>query len=225
MGVSTATVPIVTSPPAPPPLTEESLHAAVTDLAAMDPDLARVVERFGPPPLWDRQPGFSTLVQIILEQQVSLSSARAAYERLVAALGAEPAPDTFLVLGDDQLLRIGFSRQKARYVRELARASADGSIDIDGLARLPDEEALTALLARPGIGPWTATIYLLMVLCRPDVWPAGDMALATAVAELKGLDRRPGPDELTALAEAWRPWRAVAARLLWHHYLAVRGRA
>jgi DNA-3-methyladenine glycosylase II len=180
-----------------------------------------VVERFGPPPLWDRPPGFGTLVHIILEQQVSLASALAAFRRLEAAV--EPLePQGFLVLSDAELLAIGFSRQKARYARALASALVEGSLDLDALATTDDVGVRVALEAVPGIGPWTSTIYLLMVLGRPDVWPAGDIALATAVAEVNGLDHRPDATEMEALGEAWRPWRAVAARLFWHDYLARR---
>jgi DNA-3-methyladenine glycosylase II len=206
-----------------PALTGASLAVAVDWLAARDPDLAGILERFGLPPLWDRVPGFSTLVHIILEQQVSLASAQAAFDRLRAA--ADPlTPERFLELGDDELLAIGFSRQKARYVRALATALADGTLDLDGLTRLDDDAARQALFVLPGIGPWTATIYLLMVLGRPDVWPVGDIALAQAVGDAKGLPRRPGPLEMAELGEAWRPWRSVAARLFWHDYLSRRGR-
>jgi len=152
---------------------------------------------------------------------VSLASALAAFRRLEAA--ADPlTPDRFLRLTDAELLAIGFSRQKARYGRALSRALVDGSLDLDSLAALDDAEVHRALEAIPGIGRWTSTIYLLMVLGRPDVWPAGDMALATAVAEAKGLDHRPDPGEMEILGEAWRPWRSVAARLFWHDYLARR---
>ena len=197
------------------------LERAVDELAAIDQDLAGIVARHGPPPLWDRPAGFATLVHIILEQQVSLASAKAAFDRLLAA--ADPlTPDAFLRLTDTELLTIGFSRQKTRYARALAAAIVDGSLDLDALAGLPDEEVRLALEAIPGVGPWTSTIYLLMVLGRPDVWPAGDIALATAVAQIKGLAGRPGPDDLALIGEAWRPWRSVAARLFWHEYLARR---
>jgi DNA-3-methyladenine glycosylase II len=173
------------------------------------------------PPLWDRPAGFGTLVHIVLEQQVSLASARAAFDRLVAV--TDPlTPDRFLRLTDAQLLAIGFSRQKARYGRALATALVDGTLDLDALAGLDDEAAQEALEAVPGIGRWSSTIYLLMVLGRPDMWPVGDMALATAVGQAKGLPNRPGPDQLVTLGEAWRPWRSVAARLFWHDYLARR---
>jgi DNA-3-methyladenine glycosylase II len=201
-----------------------TLRLACAELAERDPDLAAIAERFGPPPLWDRAPGFATLLHIILEQQVSLASAQAAFDRLVAVV--DPlTPEGFLELTDAALLAIGFSRQKARYGRELARAALSGGLDIDGLVVLDDEAVQGRLESIVGIGRWTSTIYLLMVLGRPDVWPAGDIALATAVAEVKGLARRPSPEEMAALGEAWRPWRSVAARLFWHDYLGRRGRA
>ncbi|HET8785041.1 MAG TPA: hypothetical protein VFM38_05355 [Candidatus Limnocylindrales bacterium] len=180
-----------------------------------------IVARHGPPPLWARPPGFGTLIHIILEQQVSLASARAAYDRLLAA--TDPlTPESFVRLTDDELLTIGFSRQKARYGRALAAGILEGTLDLRALEALDDEDVQTALEAIPGIGRWTSTIYLLMVLGRPDVWPVGDIALATAVAEAKGLPKRPDPETLLQLGEAWRPWRSVAARLFWHAYLARR---
>ncbi len=192
-------------------------------LAARDPDLAAIVDRIGPPPLWDRRPGFATLVLIILEQQVSLASARAAFDRLVAA--ADPlTPASFMGLTDAELLAVGFSRQKARYGRALAEAIVIGTLDLDGLVDLDDDDADRGLRAIPGIGPWTSAIYRLMVLGRPDVWPVGDIALATSVGEVKRLGHRPDPTELDAIGEAWRPWRSVAARLFWHDYLDRRSR-
>ncbi len=208
----------------PTPLTVDSLATAVRELAARDQDLQAIVQRFGPPPMWDRPAGFGTLVHIVLEQQVSLASAQAAFDRLRDAL-PELTPESFLELGDARLLAIGFSRQKTRYVRNLAQVVASGALELDGLATLDDEDAHRALVALTGVGPWTASIYLLMVLLRPDVWPETDMALATAVAEARGLAHRPGVDEMRALAEPWRPWRSVAARLFWHDYLCRRGRS
>lgn len=206
-----------------PPLTALGLAEAVAVLAARDPDLARIVARFGPPPLWDREPGFPTLLHIVLEQQVSLASARAAFDRLRAA--TDPlTPAAFLGLTDAELLSIGFSRQKARYGRALAEAIGSASLDLQALDAFDDEAAHRALQAIPGIGPWTSTIYLLMVLGRPDVWPVGDIALAASVGEVKGLGRRPDPLEMAELGDAWRPLRSVAARLFWHDYLGRRGR-
>jgi DNA-3-methyladenine glycosylase II len=204
-------------------LTTAGLAAAVEELARGDPDLAAIVARYGTPPLWDREPGFGTLLHIILEQQVSLASARSAFDRLRAV--ADPlTPTRFLELTDAELLTIGFSRQKVRYGRALATAIETRALDLGGLDTLDDDAVRRTLEALPGIGPWTSTIYLLMVLGRPDVWPAGDIALAESVGQVKGLGRRPDPLEMGTLGEAWRPWRSVAARLFWHDYLERRGR-
>jgi DNA-3-methyladenine glycosylase II len=197
------------------------MERAVQALAARDPLLAGIAERLGPPPLWDRPPGFGTLVHLVLEQQVSLASGLAAYRRLEAAAGTL-TPKRFLGFSDADLLAIGFSRQKARYGRAIATALINGSLDLDGLAKLDDEGVRAALESIPGIGRWTSTIYLLMVLGRPDVWPAGDLALATAIAEATGRSERPDTTEMEQLGDAWRPWRSVAARLFWHDYLARR---
>lgn len=195
------------------------MQLALQDLASKDAGLGRLLARLGPPPLWSRTPGFATLVHIILEQQVSLASARAAFERLGAALG-EITPAGLLTLDDAALKTIGFSRQKSAYARGLAQALLSGQLDLDALTRLPDDAARQALLALKGIGPWSADIYLLMALRRPDIWPGGDLALAVAVQHLRRLPARPAPAELEHLSQDWRPWRAVAARLLWHSYLS-----
>jgi len=200
-------------------LTNELLIHASNALAAQDPDLAAVIARFGYPPLWPREAGFPTLLKLILEQQVSLASAQAAYDRLLAVVDTL-TPESLLALDDETLRAVGFSRQKARYARLLAEAVLNGSLDIDSLPELDDESVRVELQKITGIGPWTAEVYLLMVLLRPDVWPKGDVALATAAQQVKGLAVRPPQAELHDLAEQWRPWRAVAARLLWHFYLA-----
>ncbi|MGZ8754937.1 MAG: DNA-3-methyladenine glycosylase family protein [Acidimicrobiia bacterium] len=190
-------------------------------LSARDPDLAATVRRFGPPPMWARKPGFATLLQIILEQQVSLASARAAYDRLRAVIPAV-TPENFLTLDDATLRKAGFSRQKAGYGRFLASALVGGSLDLAVIAELPDEQARDTLIGLRGVGPWTADTYLLIALGRPDVWPAGDIALQAAVRDVKGMPTRPSHDEMVEVAEAWRPWRSVAARILWFHYLGGR---
>ena len=201
-------------------LTPDILADAARHLAGRDPDLARIHDALGPPPLWDREPGFPTLIHIILEQQVSLASARAAMDRLLAA--AFPlTPEKFLTFDDAQLKAIGFSRQKTGYGRVLARALLDG-FDLDGLQALDDESARGELLKLKGIGHWSADIYLLMALRRPDIWPRGDLALVAAITDVKHLDHRPTPEAFDALGGPWRPWRAVAARMLWQHYLSKR---
>jgi DNA-3-methyladenine glycosylase II len=155
---------------------------------------------------------------------VSLASARAAFDRLEVALAGGIEPAMFLELSDAELRAIGFSRQKAGYARDLATALADG-FDLEGLADLPDEEVRSSLMRLRGIGRWTADIYLIMCLRRPDVWPHGDQALATAARELLELPAQPTFEALEIRARSWRPHRATAARILWHHYLSVRGRA
>ena len=200
-------------------LTGSSFIRGISYLSKTDPDLARVVSELGNPPLWAREPGFPTLVLIILEQQVSLASARAAFSRLQNA--AKPlSPKRFLAFDDRQLKTIGFSRQKILYCRELAAAIIRGNLDLGKLHEMEDSMARSRLMEVRGIGNWTADIYLMMALLRPDVWPSGDLALATATQAVKKLPRRPAPEELDEIARPWRPWRAVAARILWYHYLS-----
>ncbi len=205
------------------PLDQTTLHRAAAELAARDARLAAILASHGPPPLWAREQGFPTLLHIILEQQVSLASARAAFDKL-AAVAAPLTPERFLELDDVTLKAVGFSRQKARYGRELAAALVSGSLDVDKIEELEDDAARAALMRVVGIGRWTADIYLLMALLRPDVWPAGDLALTVAAVEALGLPAAPAQAELAELAAAWQPWRAVAARLLWQAYLKKRGK-
>src|SRR3989449_4457111 len=195
---------------------------SVGRLTAGDHDLARVVKTYGVPPLWVREPGFPTLVYIILEQQVSLASAKAAFDRLNSAV-RPLTPRRFLKLTDAELLRIGFSRQKTLYTRLLAESLSRRHFDLRYLDELHDDSARKMLTVFRSIGNWTADIYLLRALRRPDIWPVGDLALATAVQEVKQLRKRPSPERLEKLSQPWRPYRAVAARLFWHHYLSKRG--
>jgi len=204
------------------PLTERTVRRAASELAEADQRLGASVERYGPPPLWPREPSYATLVHLILEQQVSLASAQAAFDRLRAALSGSIEPAEFLRLSDAELRAVGFSRQKTGYARTLASAMLDG-FDLETLAAMPDDEVRRALIAMPGIGPWTADIYLTMCLLRADVWPHGDLALATSARDLLGLEERPSFAELGVIAERWHPYRAVAARILWHDYLQRRG--
>ncbi|MFC1574204.1 DNA-3-methyladenine glycosylase family protein [Candidatus Latescibacterota bacterium] len=201
------------------PLTQTTFDQALSFLSAHDPDLKGVLSTIGPPPMWAREPGFPTLVHIILEQQVSLASARAAYDRLLQVVKVL-TPSEFLKLDAKTLKKAGFSRQKTRYCRILAQAVADGSFQPELLADMNDTSARNELVKLTGIGRWTADIYLLMALRRPDIWPSGDLALCAAVQRVKRLAARPDSEELEALSECWKPWRAVAARIFWHFYLS-----
>jgi DNA-3-methyladenine glycosylase II len=203
-------------------LTQASLGEGARRLAAADPDLARVFTRLGVPPMWGRRPGFATLVRIILEQQVSLAAARTMYRRLQAHLGGV-TPEGIGALQAVGLRALGLTRQKAGYCLGLAARVRDGTLDLKALARRPDDVGRRALLAVPGIGPWSVDIYFLMALRRADVWPRGDLALGAALREVKGLEDLPDQMTQQALAARWAPWRSVAARMLWAHYLTTRG--
>ena len=195
----------------------------VAGLTRSDEHLAAVVDAYGIPDLWLRPPGFPSLVLFILEQQVSLASAAAAYRKLLSRLGTT-SPAALLSSTPEQLREVGVSRQKDRYLRGLATAVETGALDVDRLADLDDDAVRRTLMALPGIGRWTADVYLLACLGRPDLWPVGDRALQVAVAEALGLDTVPDQGTLELLGERWRPHRSTAARLLWHGYLARRGR-
>ena len=205
-------------------LDRTSLLAGVHELAARDKQLARIVEEHGPPPLWARPRGFPTLVRIILEQQVSLASAAALYARVDQHFGGEVTPARVLEPGETTLLSLGVTRQKARYVVGLAARLESGAVSLERIARMPDEAAGATLEQIPGVGPWTAGVYLLMALRRPDVWPPGDLGLHKSMAEMRGSSVVPTSDAAAAFAMRWRPWRAVAARLLWHSYLSRRAK-
>jgi DNA-3-methyladenine glycosylase II len=204
------------------PLTGRSLITASRRLAQQDPHLGRVFVTYGAPPLWNRQPGFATLLQIILEQQVSLASAKACFDKLTARIG-EVTPANLLRSTDAQLKKDGFSRQKTAYARYLSEALLQKRIDLHALHQLPDAEVKARLIELKGVGEWTSDIYLLMALLRPDVMPKGDIALHTAWHKLSG-EPRPTSDEFLVIAKRWKPFRSVAARMLWHLYLSERRR-
>ena len=204
-------------PPA-KPLTQKSLALAARELAARDEALAGILATHGDPPLWRRATGFQTLVHIILEQQVSLKSAKSMLVRLDGAI--QPfIPERFLELGDVGLRGLGVTRQKSSYLLDLSASIINGELNFTKLARMSDDDVRVALTKIKGIGSWSADVYLLMAMRRADIWPAGDLALAVAMKELLGLAARPGPLELEKWAEQWRPHRAVAARMLWQYYL------
>ena len=200
-------------------LTPDNFEEGIAFLAKVDPDLAGIVTSLGTPPMWSRNPGFPTLVHIILEQQVSLASAKAAFDRLNEALPVF-TPGKFLQLDNIKLKRIGFSRQKSRYCRNIAIAINNKSLPIHDFENMADDSVRDKLQKINGIGHWTTDIYLLMALRRPDIWPVGDLALASAVQDVKRLKTRPSAEKLDILSLDWKPWRAVAARILWHHYLS-----
>lgn len=205
--------------PAMPP----SARAALRRLTADHPELAGIEAAAGPLPWRVRPPGFPGLLQAMIGQQISNQAAGAIWRRLAATPGALD-PLGLLALPDEALRAAGLSRPKMAHARALAAAFADGRLEAAALAAMPDAEAVATIAAVRGMGEWTAEVYLLFALQRPDVFPAGDLALAAAAAHLRGLPARPRPAALRAMAEAWRPARALAARLLWHHWRFVTGR-
>ena len=196
---------------------------AMSELALLDPLLAAIPEQAGILPWRRREAGFPGLLRGLCGQMISNQAATAIWVRLSALPGAL-SPDGLLALSDEALREAGLSRPKLRHARALAEAFADGRLSAEGLTALSDEAAVAAIAAIPGFGPWTASVYLLFGLDRKDIFPVGDLALAASLAALRGLPERPSPRELAALAEAWRPWRSMAARLLWHHWRHVTGR-
>lgn len=205
--------------PVPRLLTKQTLASAAAELAGRDPNLRVIYEAHGVPPMWGRRPGFETLLRIVLEQQVSLVSARSMFARLRS--NVQPfTPQSFISAGEAYLRSLGVTRQKAHYCIQVAQAFTNG--DLNRVSTMSDKDAYAKLLGIKGVGPWTANIYLLMALKRPDIWPDGDVALATAVGRLRKLKTRPSFAELAEIAQQWRPYRSVAARMLWQSYLADR---
>lgn len=201
-------------------VTEENLPEFCRKLAEKDKNLDFIFRRFGTPPLWSREPTFATLIHIILEQQVSVASALSAFNKLKENIG-EIMPVNILKLNDAEMKACYFSRQKTNYARNLAGAIVRKELILDNLYKQSDDEVRNELIKIKGIGRWTADIYLLMAMKRPDVMPKGDLALHVAFQKLTNLEKRPKSDEFIKIAEKWKPFRSVAARLLWH-FICVR---
>jgi DNA-3-methyladenine glycosylase II len=204
-------------------LNEENYREFIEILTERDRDLRRIVENIGEPPIWIRPANFQTLIHIILEQQVSLASARATYEKVKQTIGEDFTPESFLQLTDENLKSLGFSRQKAVYTRSLSSAIVAGDLDLKQLENLTDEEVKSELTKLKGIGRWTADIYLLMCLRRADAFPVGDLGLIVGTQEVKNLERKPTAEELEEIGAKWKPLRAIATRIIWHFYLKRRG--
>jgi len=203
--------------------TETDLAAALAALAAQDPRLVEVVAASGPVTLRRRPGGFEGLVRIVMAQQLSTASADAIWTRLRAAY--EPFDHTALLRARTaKLQRVGLSAPKIRTVKAIARAVADGEIAFEALAGMPADEAHAVMTKVHGVGPWTTDIYLLFCLGHGDAWPAGDLALQEAARIALALEARPTAKQMVTLGEAWRPWRGVAAHLLWAYYRVLKRR-
>ena len=192
-------------------------------LAGVDPALRHILKRNGPPPLWKRPATFSTLVRVLLEQQVSLVSAMATFKRLNCACNGRVTAPRVQALGDQALRELGFTRQKSRYAVALAADVVDGHFKVGALRHQPDEQVMAQITERLGFGVWSAQVFLLLALARPDALPLGDLALVKGMHELDGGNYE-DVDALVSRAERWRPYRGVATRMIWQLYLTNRNR-
>jgi len=197
--------------------TRDSIRTAVEALAAREPAFAGVVEKFGIPEPRHSDRGAQTLLRTIVGQQVSVAAARSMWAKLEAAFGSPPDLTKLLGATDEDLRAAGMSRQKAGYIRSLAQLVISGELELEALPE-DDEQAIALLTKIKGIGRWSAEIYLLFAEGRPDVFPAGDLAVMIELGRLKGLPDKPSEKQLRELAEAWRPYRGAAAVLAWHSY-------
>ena len=197
--------------------TATSIKSAVQALAEREPAFARVIEQHGVPEPRSSEPGAHTLLRTIVGQQVSVAAARSMWAKLEAAFGSPPDLRRLLAASDEELRAAGMSRQKSSYIRSLAELVISGELELETLPK-DDEEAIAVLTKIKGIGRWSAEIYLLFAEGRPDVFPAGDLAVLIELGRLMGLPEKPAEKALRELAEPWRPYRGAAAVLAWHSY-------
>jgi DNA-3-methyladenine glycosylase II len=201
--------------------THADINAGLDYLARTDTRLIAVIEKAGAIPLRLQTPGYEGLASIIISQMVSRASANAIWQRLLASCGQTLEPDHVLSLSNEQLAAIGLSRAKISTLQALAHAVVTGNLDLAGIVSMDDREAMQALTAVKGIGPWTAEIYLMFSAGHADIFPSGDIALQNAVAHAFALGSRPSDKALSEIALCWQPWRSVAARLFWAYYAQV----
>lgn len=201
--------------------TEENFHSLCDHLALQDSALSNIIRLLGYPPFWSREPGFATLIHIILEQQVSLASAKAALEKLRNRIGII-SPAGLTALSPEEMKACYFSRQKITYARHLAESIVSKQLDLEKLETETDSIIRQELKKIKGIGDWTVDVYLMMALHRADCFPLGDVALVKSLKDVKNLPAETDRDELALISNAWKPYRTIAAFLLWHAYLSRR---
>lgn len=200
---------------------EDNFISLCDKLARKDKDLRSVIKQYGYPPLWGRVPSFATLIHIILEQQVSLASAKAAFLKLEAKIG-HITPEKVLLLTDEEMKACYFSRQKIIYARHLASSMMNGELSITELIKMDNENLRTTMKKLKGIGDWTVDVFMMMALHRCDCFPTGDIALMKSIKEVKSLDNNTTKEEVLLIANKWKPYRTVAAFILWHAYIKKR---
>lgn len=205
-----------------PSFNKESFYSYCDVLARKDKDLKAIIKEYGYPPMWTRPATFQTLILTILEQQVSLASAYAAFKKLKDKIGTV-TPQKILALTDEELRSCYFSRQKIIYARELAKAIQSKRTRLKTFSLLPDEDIRAHMIQLKGIGHWTIDVYLMHALQRTDLFPLGDIALVNSLKEVKQLPKDISKEDMLKIAEPWRPYRTIAAMILWHSYIKKRG--
>ena len=200
---------------------DSNFESLCNELGKRDNDLKNIIQQFGYPPLWSRKPNFETLIHIILEQQVSLASAKAALDRLKLKTN-NITPENLLALSDEEMKACYFSRQKIIYARHLANAIVEKQFSIPRLKKLSDEDVRNEMKKLKGIGDWTADVFMMMALQRTDCFPTGDIALIKSIKQVKNLPVDHSKEKILTIAEKWKPYRTIAAYLLWHNYLSRR---
>jgi DNA-3-methyladenine glycosylase II len=202
--------------------TKENFEQICHQLAAQDTDFQRIIDTHGIPTMWTREPTYATLVHIILEQQVSIMSAKACFEKLKFKVG-KVVPEYVLLLTDEDMKECGFSRQKMNYARILGQEILNGSLVLENLQHLDNEQVRAEIKRIKGLGDWSADIFLMFALQRSDMFPIGDLALVNGLKTLKNLPKETPKETLLDIAESWRPYRSVATFLVWHDYIVRKG--
>jgi DNA-3-methyladenine glycosylase II len=201
---------------------KENFEQICRQLAAQDTDFQRIIDTHGIPPMWTREPTYATLVHIILEQQVSIVAAKACFEKLKFKVG-KVVPEYVLLLTDEDMKACGFSRQKTNYARILGQEILNGSLVLENLQHLDNEQVRAEIKRIKGLGDWSADIFLMFALQRSDMFPIGDLALVNGLKTLKNLPKETSKEALLDIAESWRPYRSVATFLVWHDYIVRKG--
>jgi DNA-3-methyladenine glycosylase II len=200
--------------------TPGSFQSLCDRVGSSDPDLQKIIDTYGYPPFWSRANSFESLVHIILEQQVSLAAANSALNKLRERL-QEITPARILLLTDEEMRACYVSRQKNGYIKYMAEVIISGQINLEEFPIMPDDEVRAKLVALKGIGNWTADVYMISALHRADIFPIGDLAAVNALKRIKNLPKETPTEQLLAIAETWKPYRTIAAKLLWHYYLTA----
>ncbi len=199
-------------------LSNDHIRAQLTELAAKDAHIKTALDLVDFPAERVNEQSFAVFLRVIVGQQLSVKAATTIFGRVVDIVGERAEPGAFDCVTDEQLRAAGLSRPKVNYVRSLCQTLTDGTLDIKALPDQADEDAIASIIAVKGLGVWSAHIYLMFSLGRPDIWPVGDLAVRVGVGRIIGLEERPTEKEAQEIGERWRPYRSAVALLAWHYY-------